>query len=86
MSDRYILESIRVDSKGRTKASTIVGVYKTIEEVETVIAGLSTNPKLKFNIQTDYTLFDHVHTPDYFTASSNLFTFKNDRQTNIFFL
>lgn len=74
MSDRYILESIRVDSKGRTKASTIVGVYKTIEEVEGVIAGLSTNPKLKFNIQTDYILFDHVNKPDYFAASSNLFT------------
>lgn len=74
MSDRYILESIRVDSKGRAKASTIVGVYKTIEEVETVIAGLSINPKLKFNIQTDYTLFDHVNTPDYLYTSSNPFT------------
>ena len=74
MSERYILESIRVDSKGRAKASIIVGVYKTIEEAGNVIAGLSINPKLKFNIQTDYTLFDHVNTPDYLSVSSDIFT------------
>jgi phenylalanyl-tRNA synthetase alpha subunit len=74
MSERYILEGIKLDSKGRSKSSTIIGVYRTLEDVEKVTCGLGSNKRLKFNIQTDYTLFDHVNTPNYFSASSDVFT------------
>jgi len=65
MSLRYILEAIKVDSKGRAKSSAIHGVYMTLEEVENVISCLESNSKLKFNINTDYTLFDHVNLPNH---------------------
>jgi hypothetical protein len=74
MSERYILECIKVDSKGRLKSSSIRGVFKDLKEVENVISGLSSDNRLKFNIQTDYILFDHVNTPDYFSTSSDVFT------------
>ena len=74
MSLRYILETIKVDSKGRLKSSSIQGVYKTIEEVDNVIAGLNSNPKLKFSINTDYTLFDYVNLPNPTITGEHIFS------------